>query len=364
MKIPKITFLVDYPNWAFDFVAKSIKRRLSYKYNFEIKYVSRKDKLDPKSTDLLYVFFWGESYYESFNFHKSQIIKEVASLRWENEEKYGMINVNEFVYKYLSDCTCVTTPAISLLNKLESNVDNIFHCPNGVELNLYHNYGHKKMSDKLKIGWVGNPDDLSKGLRDILMPASSGFDFRFTDGKLSRYQLVKFYNDIDVLAISSVAESQPLPLLESMASGCFPVATNVGIVPELIVSGDNGLVVERSIESFRSAFNWCSENLTYVRNIAKLNRSRASCRSWDLCVTRFSDVFDYALNKKNNINCKIDKISNIVNCYDSEIKENTNYNVNSDHLLFKNYIRAIDYITKIVYGDRYNSGILSTLNKK
>lgn len=108
--------------------------------------------------------------------------------------------------------------------------------------------------------------------------------------------MAKFYNTIDVLAIASKAECEPLTLLESMACGCFPVATDVGILRELVRSGYNGLIVESSIESFRDAFAWCERNLDRVRCVGPFNSALAlEVRSWDRCVERFAEVFEYAL---------------------------------------------------------------------
>jgi glycosyltransferase involved in cell wall biosynthesis len=101
-----------------------------------------------------------------------------------------------------------------------------------------------------------------------------------------------------VIAIASSAESQPLPLLEGMACGAFPVTTDVGIVPEVVRSGVNGLVVERSAEAFRHALSWCAEHLDAVRRAGALNAELIACeRSWDRRAGRFAELFDTALGR-------------------------------------------------------------------
>jgi glycosyltransferase involved in cell wall biosynthesis len=236
MKRPTITFLVDVPNWSFDFVAKSIAYRLSYKYKFVTQYVSRMPILDPQSTDLLYVFFWGENWHKRFNFAPGKIIKEVASFRWRDKGRFGPLTAKEFARTYLTDCGLVTTPASCLYDELAPHIADLYLCPNGVEERLFMSRRAQPPSGPLKIGWVGNPLDEGKGLYDILIPATAGYEFFYTKGDLTREQLIRFYRNIDVLAIASKAESQPLPLLEGLASGCLPVTTSVGIVPELITN--------------------------------------------------------------------------------------------------------------------------------
>lgn len=364
MGLPVVTLLADYPNWAFDHVAKSIKKRLNKRYKFEIKYARLEDQLNPNKTDLLYVFAWGEHWYKKFNFNKSQIIKEVASLRWKFDDFYGKISAEEFIEKYLSDCSLVTTPSLSIYQMLNNNVDNFYHCPNGVEVNVFYPDKCIDSIKDLRIGWVGNPDDSCKGLKDILLPASLDYNFRFTNGKLTRYQLSRFYREIDVLAIASIAESQPLPLLESMASGCFPVATDVGIVSDIVTHKNNGLIVNRSIGEFREAFAWCNENIDYIRSIRSYNRIIAAKRSWDLCASRFGDIFDYALSKKNGSNCSA---PSAIFEFDAELHpdfiemEMNNKNINT--FMEREVVRTKEWCSRIYLGDRYRKGLCPIVKK-
>jgi glycosyltransferase involved in cell wall biosynthesis len=137
-------------------------------------------------------------------------------------------------------------------------------------------------------------------LHDILIPACEGrFALEATDGRRSRREVARLYARSDVIAIASSAESQPLPLLEGMACGAFPVTTDVGIVPEVVRSGVNGLVVERSAEAFRHALRWCAEHLDAVRRAGALNAELvASERSWDHRAGRFAELFDTALGRR------------------------------------------------------------------
>jgi hypothetical protein len=113
---------------------------------------------------------------------------------------------------------------------------------------------------------------------------------------MTRRELRQFYAGIDVLAIASKSESQPLPLLEAMSAGCFPVCTNVGIVPEILHSGKNGLVVERSVDAFASAFEWCEQNLEMLRAKRRLQIASVADESWNIWANRFGDLFDAVLN--------------------------------------------------------------------
>jgi glycosyltransferase involved in cell wall biosynthesis len=54
--------------------------------------------------------------------------------------------------------------------------------------------------------------------------------------------VAKWMRAIDIFVLSSLSESFPNGLLEAMASGCCPVGSNVGGVPELIENEKSGLL--------------------------------------------------------------------------------------------------------------------------
>lgn len=293
---PRIVLLADRPRWAFDFTARSLRERLRDRFDIVIRYVKRRPRLRPDRFDLLYVFFWGETWHERFEIDPNRIVREVASYRWANELRYGPMRAERLVERHLDDCRLVTTPCSRLRDELAPILnDRIVLLPKGYEPSLF--FDRERRRGRLRIGWVGNPRDECKGLFDILVPACKDrFDFRWSSGRWRRRKVARFYNDIDVLAIASTAESQPLPLIESMACGCFPVTTDVGIVPELVRHGENGLVVPRTVDAFRDAFAWCETNLDTVRNAGRQNAAELpGKRSWDVLAERWAAVFERAL---------------------------------------------------------------------
>lgn len=304
---PKILILADKRGGAFDNIAQSLTNHLLDTFTITIHYIHEKPDLSTVAFDLLYVMFWGERYHERFSVPPEKVIKEVASHRWELEAMYGKLTPEEFAETYLSSCNCVTTPSRRLYDMLSSYVTSLYHCPNGIETDLFSM--RRKRSGPISIGWVGNPNDNCKGLFDILIPACKGrFQFRYSDGTWNRKRTAAFYNTIDVIAIASEAEGQPLPLMEGMASGCFPITTDVGIVSELIISGFNGLVIDRNINSFRNAFTWCENNLARIRRAGKFNsRTIAETRSWNLHIGKFKMVFETVLGMREK---KIEKLNN------------------------------------------------------
>ncbi len=288
---PTIVLLVDKPNWVFDFVANSVAARLADSFDFRIEYVSKEPNLGEIHFDLLYVFFWGEGYHRQFNFDTRKVIKEISSHRWQTESQYGLLTATEMNARYLSDAGHVTSTSKRICAAF-AGIRTVTHLPNGFDKNIF--FDGRRRSGPLVIGWAGNEDEPYKGLVDVLRPACEGrFHLSVAGGKLAtREAMADFYNSVDVITVASVAEGQPLTLVEGMACGCFPVAVDVGIVPEIIESGKNGIVVNRDIGSFQEAFGWCEANLAEVRRIGAENASKMLReREWSDLTNNFRQLF-------------------------------------------------------------------------
>ena len=295
---PRVYLLADRPGWAFDQSARALIARLSLRFDLRLIYqgVETRD-LDPSQVDLLYVFWWGDSTYRHLGIPRERVLKEVASHRWALDARFGRIDVASFAARYLDDCATVVTPSLRLFELLAGHHSSLYHCPNGVELARFRSAPRR--GHRLRIAWSGDPRDACKGLRDVLEPACAGhFALESTDGRRTHAQVAALYARSDVIAVASEAEGEPLPLLEAMASGCFPVTTDVGIARELIVPGVNGLIVERTPAAFRRAFQWCDTHLAELRRAGRQNALLiAEERDWDLVAARYADVFDAALGR-------------------------------------------------------------------
>ena len=167
------------------------------------------------------------------------------------------------------------------------------HAQNGYDERLFYNLGRR--SGDLVIGWAGNRTDPVKRITELLDPAAKGYCLKTADGKRSRRTMNTFYNDVDVYVVASRHEGTPLPLLEAMAAGCFPVCTDVGVVPEVIRHGENGLIVEPTVEAFREAFAWCHKNLPFVRKRGAENAAEIKSRCWAVCGCKFSEIIGNVL---------------------------------------------------------------------
>lgn len=260
---PRVLLLADRRGWAYDVEAQAMVRHLSGEFDCAIAYVQEQPDLDALDFDLLYVFFWGETWHQRFAIDPRRVIKQVSSHRWQNEVEYGLLTPPEFAARHLADAGTVTVIS-RRLQRVLAPIRAVHWTPQGIEPDVFAPAAPR--TGPLRIGWAGNAADVCKGLRDIIEPAAGrDFELRIADGSQSFAAMAAFDRSVDVICVASSAEGGPLPLLEAMACGCFAVAVDVGIAPEVVQHGDSGLLVERSVEAFRAAFQWCARNLDRVR---------------------------------------------------------------------------------------------------
>jgi glycosyltransferase involved in cell wall biosynthesis len=83
------------------------------------------------------------------------------------------------------------------------------------------------------IGKEWQVDDIPAPLRDIV----------HLEGFIAKSQLSHFYAGLDFYICTSWVEGVPYPVLEAMSCGAIALSTPVGVVPELIRSWENGVIL-------------------------------------------------------------------------------------------------------------------------
>lgn len=295
MSKPRVLLVCDRRQWAFDIGARELVAQLQDKYSFEIAYAEEQESPEADGYDLVYVFFWGERWHRRFETDPRRIVKEVSSHRWE-AEPYGPCTAGEAVQRYMRDAGTLVATSERLARCMREVHPHVEHLRNGVDVELFRPV---ERTGPVTFGWAGNANDTCKGLKDVLVPAfGNDIQLKLADGSIPRAEMPAFYRSIDVLCIASVAEGSPFPLLEAMASGCFPVCTNVGVVPELVTDGRNGLIVERDPAAFRKALEWCQANAQQVRAAGRENaRQMAATRTWKQAAKVFDGILSRALQR-------------------------------------------------------------------
>jgi glycosyltransferase involved in cell wall biosynthesis len=114
----------------------------------------------------------------------------------------------------------------------------------------------------------------------------------------------EIYPGFDVFLMPSLLEGLPHALLEAMASGCPPIATAVGGVPEIITSQDMGwLVDEGDSGGFLSAMRQAAECSTdeLVEMGRRAREKVVSDFDGKLLLARLADLIEFGTVSKGSV---------------------------------------------------------------
>jgi 2-polyprenyl-3-methyl-5-hydroxy-6-metoxy-1,4-benzoquinol methylase len=292
---PKVWLLADRRGWAYDREAQAMAQWLAPEFECRVAYVQEQPDLGGWDFDLIWVFFWGETWHQHFTRDPRQVVKMIGSHRWQNEAAYGLLDPKTFAAEHLADAGAVAAISRRLQTILQP-VRPVALVSQGIDPSVFKPAASAPRGE-LRVGWAGNRNDACKGLTDILEPACQGrFDLAIAGGEHGPDAMASFYQELDVLCVASTAEGGPLPLLEALACGVFVVTTDVGIAREVVDHGTNGLVVARNPAAFRAALHWCEANLPEVRSDRLVRSGNLhATRSWQAVMHQRASVLRDAL---------------------------------------------------------------------
>lgn len=255
-------------DWSYDFTAKALVQHLSGEFELSVFYSDTLDQLNYRSLDLIVDFWWRSASEKRFG---ARVVKQVSTHRW-TQPKYGELTAQALIDGHLRRAGGVFVPSQRLMGELVG-APHLTLGPKGFHPETFGDAGDRRGG--LAVGWAGNATAKDKRLPTI---QAAWPELRIAS-TLTQQEMPGFYNSIDVITCASDAEGDPRPLIEGMACGCFPVTVDVGIVPELVRHGENGLIIERS--AFRDALQWCARNVDYVRAAGRRNAEEmARTRTW------------------------------------------------------------------------------------
>lgn len=285
MTRPRVWLVPYLRGWSYDITARALEQHLSDRFEIRIAYQDDGDYREMMrwEADVYVDFWWNGSLHRRFG---ERVVKQVSSHRW-SQERYGSLTPARMLALHAGGrLGSIVVPSVRLLELLAD--PRVSKVRKGFDPSLLEDRGRRRGA--MAVGWAGVSEAKDKRLELI---SAADPTVRLADQCLTQGEMCAFYNDVDVIAIASTAEGDPRPLIEGMACGCFPVSTDVGIVPELVDHEENGLIVEPTVEAFAAAFAWCRANIEHVRSAGRRNAERMlKTRTWSRVAPSWGDVFD------------------------------------------------------------------------
>lgn len=276
---PNICIVADIPNWAFDNIAKKLKKDLSYKYNIRIVYFDRR-----KEADYLFELIENNKDCDLIHFLNRRMLLLIGSSVFNEKVINRGYSFQDYIKMVRNKCSTTVydymdidvagikehAPIFNLYTKnyytatkklfdiyttikeynapsamVHDICDETKYVPMNLERFEIDNIGNRP----IVIGWVGNSMhsgdngiDL-KGFHSVLKPVireliEEGYKLIecYADRNVewrAAEEMPGYYSDIDVCICVSVHEGTPRPVLEAMHSGVPVISTDVGIVPEI-----------------------------------------------------------------------------------------------------------------------------------
>ena len=133
---------------------------------------------------------------------------------------------------------------------------------------------YKDQKNKIKFGVVGREYSSGRKNFNIIQDLKKipNSDFFITNGRLSKFELVNFYKEIDYLLITATNEGGPVPVLEALSMGVPVIAPDVGWCWEYPVI----------------RYNNTEELFTIIKSLCRFNNVD---KSWEDSTNKLLDIF-------------------------------------------------------------------------
>ena len=303
MKSRRVLLIADVEGWAYDIIAKSIVNSFR-KYRAEIVYfrdlIDGKVTVDGNDYDVIFAFFWYDMLLRGKLVKNLDLRKVCVDVQSHNSWLKRGIELDD-VEMLLSNFPSVGFSSKKLMRKFP-RLKNKFYTPSGFDPRRFKPSPLPQFDGTLKICWAGDPETSHhgdvKGYYEYIRPAIEKFDDveLITASKQNRIphnQMGSFYSRGHLYLNFSSSEGTPMPLLESMACGRPVITTNVGISEEVLVDGENGWLVTRSLNALVDAIDECRKNFSELQNMGLKAFQSVEERTHDWSAMHYEELFDF-----------------------------------------------------------------------
>ena len=274
----RLAILVDKRGWAYHEKAEEKARYIRDVWHTEFFFLEDKPVIDPSKFDLLYNFNHTPSHYDEL-FH-GRLIKGLYS-----HYHHSSLIPWRYVYNMVKHAAVLVVANREQAEEISPWFRNTVVLPDGVDPDVFY-FEKERTGDDIVAGWSGNPDRRLGGRRvkrfyEVIEPAcrEAGVELKVARN-MSRDEMRRMYNDVDVVLIASVTEGNPLSLLEAGACGRTVIATRVGVVPEIIEDGVDGFIIDSDLSDLLTSdlltfrLRWSRQHPAEVRLMGQRLREK------------------------------------------------------------------------------------------
>lgn len=298
----KILLIADTKNWIFDRHCNEIKKRIA-EHDFDIVFTWHSDPrtYQYQNYDLIYQLDYMGILGLDPPPHKTMIgLRNEFVYQRRNHDSADQFYRNKIQNRYI---------LFHVVNKnMLKDFESVLDIPlrlvqHGVDTEVFKQMDRKLPTEQLIVGSCGNAT--SGGIKgfDIVQEACAmtGCCLKIAkqdliNGHLSKEQMVKYYNSLDIYCSISEQEGLNNSLMEAGATGLLVITTNTGAVDEIIRDGENGFVVERSVDALSRKI----QTILADRNIltalgTKLLETITSKWAWSIKIEEYRRMFQEGL---------------------------------------------------------------------
>ena len=258
----RLRIIYDVEGWAFSHTARALQKYAPPEFDVSIAPLSR-DRVDdpgralgPTEPDIVFAMHTGVA--------KARLVNaEIRARGWRPRVVGGWsagwpLRVEEFPARRREADLLIVNNQLTW-ERLGRPAGTVV-CPLGVDLDVFH-VTRPIEARPPRVLWTGSEFWRAvKGYDDYVVPLARRLEalgvptsLHLVDPKRGdirpHREMADWYNTGTVLVCASAAEGTPNPALEAAACGCVVVSTAVGNMPELIRTGENGYLVERSVDA-------------------------------------------------------------------------------------------------------------------
>lgn len=291
---PRILAIADVPGWVFDQHARTLSKMLGDTFRISVDYAGV--SYNEADYDLIYPLEWNLVNYQCYR-HSHKYVTGIRShLFWPD------VNFIKFTEMLRNNFAIVHVVSRRLYETFEHFVPSLKYVTHGVDTRFFCPWKKAGNNPSLRVGWAGNRKSPAKGFETYIKPLESIPNVElvyvgYSDKKLDRQNMKKWYNEIDVYVCSSASEGNNNPLMEAAAMERGIITTDNGTVPEYLTHGKSAIIVERTQWAFRDAVIAFRENRSLCRALG--TEARKSVISlgfdWTDTVQGYKMMFEEAL---------------------------------------------------------------------